>query len=132
MVYFEMNLKFKDSAIAEEEVLEIVFAQAYASNLRDELSMKHILDCETIEDLSEYFVDAINDSCIIGFGESIEYLSEKDCSLMTSMSLAESANCSMRNLCSETLATLLYQHYLRDEAKNVLKKIYEKLTDNLS
>lgn len=126
-----MNLKFKDSAIAEEEVLETAFDR-YASNLRQELSMKHILDCETMEDLSEYFQDAINDSCIIGFRESMEYLAENDCSLQESMSLAESSGCSVRNICSETLATLLYQHHLRDEAKYILKKIYEKLTDNLN
>ena len=72
-------------------------------------------------DTQDQAVQYCQDQEIIYYSRAIEYLAENDASLVDSLALAYEHGCTIDNLNSESLATILYQH-------NLLNTIEEDLT----
>jgi len=77
-----------------------------------------ILKFNDLDDL----IDHINESEIIGYYQSMNYLMENDVSLRLSLALAYDSNYQIEstNLSCETLATLHHQHMLHQSIKEVI------------
>lgn len=70
-------------------------------------------DTSTLEELQEAIQQYIYESCnIVYYSNAIKYLAENDPSLRESFELAEEMCMEVKNLNSETLATMLYQREL--------------------
>ena len=78
-----------------------------------------ILKFNDLDDL----IDHINESEIIGYYQSMNYLMENDVSLRLSLALAYDSNYQIEstNLSCETLATLHHQHMLHQSIKEVIE-----------
>lgn len=75
------------------------------------------------DDISEKLQDRISEQEIIYYGRAIEYLAENDSSLMECMELAADMGYETKNLNSELLATILYQHNLSQKIDDVIKEL---------
>lgn len=70
--------------------------------------------------------ERVNEEEVIYYSNAMEYLTENDPSLQASLGLAHDMGCTLENLNSETLATLLKQENLRSEVEEYRDEI-EKL-----
>lgn len=69
---------------------------------------------EDIDELMEELEQQVNEQECIYYNNAMEYLSENDPSLRTSLELAHDMGCTLDTLNSETLATLLKQENVRE------------------
>ncbi len=73
---------------------------------------------DTIDEFMELVEERVGEIEVIYYHNAIEYLLENDPSLQESLAVAHDMGCTLENLNSETLATLLKQQNTREEIYN--------------
>lgn len=82
-------------------------------------------DCDDWYELFCYVDTVINEQDITYYSKAMEYLSENDDSLRTSLELAHDMGYEARDLNSELLATILLQDTLSSEWSNIQNDVEE-------
>ena len=86
------------------------------------------LEGDTAEELIENIEQRIGEEEMIYYSNAMKYLAENDASLQDSLALADELGYELKNLSSETLATLLQQSIMREklsELKQEIEDIFE-------
>jgi hypothetical protein len=93
--------------------------------LNNNISINDILEIDftDLDDFNECLNDHINNEEVIYYHVAMNFLNEHDISLRESLNIAEEYGCSLTNLSSEILATLLLQKYLHDETAELIEEI---------
>ena len=81
------------------------------------------------DQLNEDIIQYIHESEIIYYSKAMAYLSENDNSLYESLEMAKECGCTIEDLNSELLATLLYQQNFTNEWYNISEQVEEILND---
>ena len=96
-------------------------------NTSSDIKIHYVLDDQFNDEILKFndlddLIDHINESEIIGYYQSMNYLMENDVSLRLSLALAYDSNYQIEstNLSCETLATLHHQHMLHQSIKEVI------------
>lgn len=81
-----------------------------------------------VDELMEDLRERVYEIEVIYYSNAMEYLTENDISLRKSIELAIDAGCDMKNVSSETLATLLKQQNVMEtveEYRDELSELFE-------
>lgn len=73
-----------------------------------------IQESDELVDVRDILLDGVLEQEIIYYKNAIDYLSEYDSSFMQSLEIADEFGYTVKQLNSELLATLLYQHNLQE------------------
>lgn len=94
------------------------FAKLVKDTELDFLDTGYAKECSDEEELREWIQERIQEQEIIYYHKAMEYISERDPSLMNCVSLACDLGYELKDINSELLATLLYQD-------NLITELYE-------
>lgn len=91
------------------------FAELVKDTELDFLDTEYASDCSNEDELRDWIQERISEQEIIYYHKAIEYIAERDPSLVNCVSMASDLGYELKDINSELLATILYQDNLNTE-----------------